>query len=275
MAEIKAADIAKLRNITGAGMMDCKQALTEAEGDTNKAIDILREKGKKVANKRADREALEGAVLSKVATSGKNAALIVLNCETDFVAKNADFVGLADKILTAAVEANAQTIEEVLALSIDGKSVAETIEFQTGVIGEKIEISNFFAIAAEACVAYIHTGNRLATLAGFSKEADNQVKRDVAMQIASMDPVAIDASDVPAETLEHEKKIALEIARGEGKPEAILDKIAEGRVKKFIEESTLMNQAFVKDSKKTIKAYLNSVDKDLTVTVFKRYSLNA
>jgi len=275
MAEIKAADIAKLRNITGAGMMDCKQALTEAEGDTSKAIDILREKGKKVANKRADREALEGAVLSKVSTDGKNAALIVLNCETDFVAKNADFVALAEKIAVVAVEAKAETIEQVLALTLDGKSVAETIEFQTGVIGEKIEISNYNLIAAEACVAYIHTGNRLATVVGFNKAAETQAMRDVAMQVASMDPVAIDASDVPAETLEHEKKIALEIARGEGKPEAILDKIADGRVKKFIEESTLLNQSFVKDNKKTIKAYLNSVDKDLTVTVFKRYSLNA
>jgi elongation factor Ts len=272
MAEISAADVMKLRKVTGAGMMDCKVALADADGDFNRAIEIIREKGKAIANKRADREATEGAVLGKVA--GKKAAIIVLNCETDFVAKNQGFVELTEKMLNTALASDANNLEEVKALLMDGRSLEEHVIEQTGVIGEKLMLSYFEKIEAESVIAYIHPGNKLATVVGFNKpNVDVQVAKDVAMQIAAMSPVAVDKDNVPAEVVAKELEIAKEKFRQEGKPEDMLDKIALGALAKFYKESTLLNQTFVKDGKISVREYLSSNDKGLTVTAFLRYAL--
>ncbi|HVN56712.1 MAG TPA: translation elongation factor Ts [Bacteroidales bacterium] len=275
MATISAADVAKLRRITLAGMMDCKKALEEADGNFDKAIEIIRKKGQAVANKRADREAGEGAVLSKVDPTGKFGAMIVLNSETDFVAKNAEFLSLANNILNIALANKPASLDDLKALKIDGTKIADKIVEYIGVIGEKIELSYYEKIEAQHVQAYIHPGNKLATLAGFSKNGlDIQVYKDVAMQIAAMNPVAIDKDDVRAETIAQEIEIGKEQARREGKPEDMLEKIAQGKLGKFFKESTLLNQDFVKDNKMTIRQYLQSVDKTLTVTAFKRFTLN-
>ena len=273
MADISAADVMKLRKLTGAGMMDCKSALADANGDFDRAIEIIREKGKAIANKRADREASEGCVLAKVA--GKKAGIIVLNCETDFVAKNQGFIDLTEKMLDVAIASNASNLEEALALTMDGRTLADHVIEQTGVIGEKIQLSYYSKIEAESVVAYIHPGNKLATAIGFNKaNVDAQIAKDVAMQAAAMSPIAVDKDDVPAEVVEKELEIAKEKFRQEGKPEAMLDKIAQGALTKFFNESTLLNQSFVKDAKVTIRQYLASNDKDLTVTSFLRYALS-
>jgi elongation factor Ts len=273
---ISAADVAKLRKMTGAGMMDCKQALAETDGDFDKAIDYLREKGKKVALKRADREATEGVVLSKASADGKYGALIVLNCETDFVAKNNDFIVLAQNILDAALVNKPSNLEEAHKMIIEGKSVEDLVVFMTGVIGEKISLSFFDKIDAEFVHSYIHPGNKVASLVGFNKADFNiQAAKDIAMQVAAMDPVALDKDDVPQSVIDNEIHIGKELARQEGKPEAMLEKIAIGRLTKFYEEYTLMNQSFVKDSKKIVRQYLQEVDKSLIVTAFKRFSLKS
>lgn len=272
---IKAADVAKLRKITGAGMMDCKKALGETNGDFDAAIDYLREKGQKVASKRADREASEGVVLTKASDDGKYGALLVLNCETDFVAKNKDFVTLGQSILDKAVAEKTENLEALKALEIDGKSVSDIIAFQTGVIGEKLDLSEFQTIEAEKVIAYIHPGNQLASLVGFNKVVDLAVAKDVAMQVAAMDPVAIDKDSVSDEVIERELKVGREQALQEGKPENIVDKIAQGRLNKFFQESTLLNQAFIKENKKSVKQYLQEADKELTVSAFKRFTLSA
>jgi elongation factor Ts len=275
MATINAADVAKLRRITLAGMMDCKNALEESEGNFDKAIEIIRKKGQAVANKRADREAGEGVVLSKSAPSGKSGAIIVLNSETDFVAKNAEFLKLANGILDIALANSPATLDDLKALKLDGTKIGEKIIEYIGVIGEKIELSYYEKIEAAHVQAYIHPGNRLATLVGFTKAgADTQVYKDIAMQIAAMNPVAVDKEDVKAETIAQEIEIGKEQARREGKPEEMLEKIAQGKLSKFFKESTLLNQDFVKDNKITIRQYLQSVDKDIKVTEFKRYTLN-
>jgi len=272
--EISAADVMKLRKATGAGMMDCKSALTEAEGDFNRATDIIREKGKLVASKRADRAATEGVVLAKVNESKKTGALLVLNCETDFVAKNEAFVAFAEKILDAAIANNATDLNAVKALVIDGRTVENQIIEQTGVIGEKLDLPYYSKLDAETVVAYIHPGNRLSTIVGFNKaDIDIHVAKDVAMQVAAMNPVAVDKADVPAEVVEKELEIAKEKFRQEGKPEAMLDKISQGALEKFFKESTLLNQAFIKESKETVRDFLKSQDKNLTVTGFFRYNL--
>lgn len=272
---IKAADVAKLRKATGAGMMDCKKALTEAEGDFDSAVEIIRKKGMAIANKRADREATEGVVLAKVSEDKKNGAMITLNCETDFVAKNDGFVAFATKILDIALANMPADLEALKALEMDGRKIEEHVTEQTGVIGEKIDLSFFDKIEAEAAVAYIHAGNKLATLIGFNKEIEEQMGRDVAMQTAAMAPIAINEDAVPADVIAKELEIGKEKARLEGKPEAILDKIAQGRLGKFFKETTLLNQDFVKDGKKTVKQYLAEADKDLTVVEMKRFTLNA
>jgi elongation factor Ts len=272
--EISAADVMKLRKATGAGMMDCKSALAEAEGDFNRATDIIREKGKLVASKRADRAATEGVVLAKVNESKKSGAILVLNCETDFVAKNEAFVAFAVKILDAAIANNAADLDAVKALVIDGRTVENLVIEQTGVIGEKLDLPYFSKLDAETVVAYIHPGNRLSTLVGFNKaDVDAQVTKDVAMQVAAMNPVAVDKANVPAEVVEKELEIAKEKFRQEGKPEAMLDKISQGALEKFFKESTLLNQAFIKESKQTVSDFLKSQDKGLTVTKFFRYNL--
>ena len=272
---ISASDVMKLRKATGAGMMDCKAALAEADGDFNRAVEIIREKGKLVANKRADREASEGAVLAKVSDDKKFGALVVLNCETDFVAKNEGFVAFAEKILDMAIANKPADLDALKALKMDGRSIEDHVTEQTGIIGEKLELSAYETVQAEDSIAYIHPGNKLATLVGFSKAvADEQVAKDVAMQVAAMAPVAVDKDDVPAETVEQELKIAKEKFRQEGKPENMLDKIAQGALAKFFKESTLLNQTFVKDGKISIREYLAASDKGLSVTSFKRYTLN-
>lgn len=272
--EISASDVMKLRKATGAGMMDCKTALADAEGDFNRAIDIIREKGKLVASKRADREASEGVVLAKVSASGKTGSLIVLNCETDFVAKNENFVAFAERILDAAMANGAADLAAVKALALDGRTVADHVIEQTGVIGEKLDLPYYAKLDAETVVAYIHPGNKLATLVGFNKaNVDVQVAKDVAMQVAAMNPVAVDKADVPAEVVEKELEIAKEKFRQEGKPEAMLDKIAVGALEKFYKESTLLNQAFIKENKQTVRDFLKSQDKELTATKFYRFNL--
>lgn len=275
MATINAADVAKLRRVTLAGMMDCKKALEESDGDFDKAIEIIRKKGQAVANKRADKLATEGVVMSKVSSDNKLGALIVLNSETDFVAKNAEFVSLANSILDIALAKKPADLEALKALPIEKSTVGEKVTEFVGIIGEKLELSYYEKIEAAHVQAYIHPGNRLATIAGFTKAGiDIQVYKDVAMQIAAMSPVAVDKDDVPASVIAQEIEIGKEQARRDGKPEDMLEKIAQGKLGKFFKESTLLNQEFVKDSKMTIRQYLQSIDKDLTVTAFKRYTLN-
>jgi len=275
MATISSADVARLRKITLAGMMDCKKALEESNGDFDKAIEIIRKKGQAVANKRADREATEGVVLSKITADAKTGALIVLNSETDFVAKNAEFIALANKIIDLALEAKPADLEQLKSLKIDNTTVEEKVVEFIGIIGEKLSLSVYEKLEAPYVQAYIHPGNRLATVAGFSKAgADQQVYKDVAMQIAAMSPVSVDKTDVPESVIAQEIEIGKEQARREGKPENMLEKIAEGKLAKFFKESTLLNQEFVKDNKMTVKQYLQSADKELTVTAFKRFTLN-
>ncbi len=275
MAVINAADVAKLRRVTLAGMMDCKKALEEADGNFDKAIEIIRKKGQAVANKRADRDATEGVVLSKTSSDGKTGAIIVLNSETDFVAKNADFMALATKILDIALASKPAGLEELKSLPLEGGKIGDKVVEYVGIIGEKLDLSYYEKIEAAHVQAYIHPGNRLATLVGFTKSgADPQVYKDIAMQIAAMNPVAVDKDFVPESVIAQEIEIGREQARRDGKPEDMLDKIAQGKLAKFFKESTLLNQDFVKDNKITIRQYLQSANKELTVSDFKRYSLN-
>jgi elongation factor Ts len=275
MAAINAADVAKLRRVTLAGMMDCKKALEESDGNFDKAIEIIRKKGQAVANKRADREASEGVVLSKVSSDGKTGVIIVLNSETDFVAKNADFLALANKILDLAVTKKPANLDGLKSLQMDGGKVGDKVIEYIGIIGEKLDLSYFEKIDAAHVQAYIHPGNRLATLVGFTKSGiDVQVYKDIAMQIAAMNPVAIDKDLVPESVIAQEIEIGKEQAKRDGKPEEMLEKIAQGKLSKFFKENTLLNQDFVKNNKITIRQYLQSVSKDLTVTEFKRFTLN-
>jgi elongation factor Ts len=272
MAEIKAADVQKLRKATGAGMMDCKKALQEAEGDFDKAIEVIRRKGQAIASKRADREAGEGNVQAKV--EGSFGAIISLNCETDFVAKNEDFIKLSSSILDLAVSKKPAGLDALKNLPMGGKTVAEIVTEQSGTIGEKLELAYYDFMTAEKVQAYNHFSNNLATIVGFNKpDVDEQVAKDVAMQIAAMSPIAVDRDDVPPHVIEQERRIGREKALQEGKPDNIVDKIAEGMVNKFLKESTLMNQEFTKDSKKTVGQYIREADNGLRVTGFKRYSV--
>lgn len=272
---ITAADVSKLRKMTGAGMMDCKKALTEANGDFDAAIDIIRKKGQAIANKRSDRDASEGVVLSRVTADGKKGAILVLNCETDFVAKNESFIALAQSILDLALSSNAANVEDVMGLTLDGIAVKDVITHQIGVIGEKLDLPYYDVIKAESVVAYIHPGNKLASLVGFNKGGvEVQVGRDVAMQVAAMNPVSVNRDSVPQSVIDKELEIAKEQTRLEGKPEEMVEKIALGRLSKFFKESTLLEQIFVKDGKISVKEYIQKADKELTVTEFRRYSLN-
>ena len=267
------AEISKLRNMTGAGMMDCKNALTETNGDMEKAIEIIRKKGQAVAAKRSDREASEGCVLA--AADGGFAAVLALKCETDFVAKNADFIALTKQILDLAMAQKPADLDALKALVIDGRTVADLVTDRSGITGEKMELDYYEFVKGASTVAYIHPGNKLATLAAFNAaDVDLQVKKDVAMQIAAMNPISLDRSSVPANVIAKELEIGKEKAREEGKPEAMLEKIAEGRLNKFYQESTLLEQAFIKDAKITIAQYLKQQNKDLNITEFKRVTLN-
>ena len=269
---ITMADITHLRKMTGAGMMDCKNALTEAEGDFDKAIEIIRKKGQAVAAKREDREASEGCVLA--ASNGDFSAIVALKCETDFVAKNADFVALTQQILDLALAQQPATKEELEIASLDGRPVSEWITEKIGVTGEKMELGFYEFVKAPVTGSYIHSGNKLATIVGFNQALDNQVARDIAMQVAAMNPVALNKESVPAEIIEKELNIAKEKAREEGKPENMVDKIAEGRLNKFYKEVCLLQQEFIKDAKINIEQYLKEQDKALTVSGFKRVTLN-
>lgn len=271
MAKITAADVNALRKQTGAGMMDCKKALVEAEGNMAEAVDILRKTGQKVAAKRADREATEGVVISS--TDGSFGALIALNCETDFVAKNEGFIALAKSFLDIAMSNKPADLAALKACTIDGMTIEDKIVEQTGVIGEKLDLSSYETIQASQVAAYIHGGNRLATLVGLTSSVDEQVGKDVAMQVAAMNPIALDKDSVSQETIDNEMDVAKDLARQEGKPEEMLDKIATGRLNKFFKENTLLNQEFIKESKTSVSQYLNRIEKDLSVTDFKRVGL--
>ncbi len=280
MAQITAAEVNKLRQMTGAGMMDCKKALEEANGDYEKANEIIRKKGQLVAAKRADREATEGAVLAKTNADSTFGALSVLSCETDFVAKNDQFVQFATSILNAAIENKPADLAALKQLKLGNQLISDVVTERVGIIGEKSDVIFYAKIEAAQVVAYIHPGNKLATLVGFSKKlSDVQIGKDVAMQIAAMNPVAVDKESVPAATVAKERDIAVEQTRldkkNEGKPANIIEKIAEGKLEKFFKENTLVNQEFIKDSKSTVGQYLASIDKDLKITGFARYTLNA
>jgi elongation factor Ts len=275
--QITAADVNKLRQQTGAGMMDCKKALTEANGDFEAAIDNLRKKGAKVAASRQDRESNEGVVIAKTTADGKRGIIVEFNCETDFVAKNADFVAFANSIADLAVEKNPASLEELTNLELNGEKLADIIISKTGTIGEKVGISKFETITGEKVIAYIHGNYRLGVLVALSANpaSADEVGKDVAMQIAAMNPVAIDKTDVDSKTIERELEIAKDVIRAEGKPEEMVEKIAAGKLNKFYKDSTLLNQEFVKDSSKSVAQFLNDVDKGLTVTAFKRVQLGA
>ncbi len=275
MAQIKAADVSKLRNMTGAGMMDCKQALEEADGDFQAAIDVLRKKGQKLATKRVDREAREGAAIAKTSADGKLATIIVLNSETDFVSKNERFVNFANEICDLALANNPANLDELKNIVMaDGHTIQDNVTNMMGMIGEKIELSFYDKIEAASTTAYIHPGNQLATLVGFNEDVSNPtIGKDVAMQIAAMNPVSLDNSDVPQSVIDKEIEIGMDLARQEGKAEDMLRKIAEGRLNKFFKESTLLNQEFIKDNKLSIRQYLAQSSKTLTVTRFVRFGL--
>lgn len=275
---ISAQDINKLRQMTGAGMMDCRKALTETNGDFEAAIDWLRKQGQKVAAKRSDREAKEGVVIAKTTPDNKTGIVVCVSCETDFVSKNADFVAFAQSIADAAVNNNVKTIDELNNTDVNGSKVSDLVNDKLASIGEKIGITRFERIDAPFVASYIHGANRIGVLVGFNKAA-GEAGRDVAMQIAAMNPVAVDADSVPADVVAREKDIVLEQIKQDpkmsGKPADMLDKIASGKLNAFFKESTLTAQAFVKDGTKTVGDYLKGVDKDLKVTEFKRVAVGA
>lgn len=272
--EIKATDVAKLRQMTGAGMMDCKKALVEADGDFDKAKDIIREKGKLVAAKRADRETSEGSVIAKVSADHKKAILTCLGCETDFVAKNDEFQALANKIADAALVAFPADLAALKAVKIGGQTIEEAVVQQTGKSGEKHVVPTYCRIEAPYIESYIHTNGKLATIVGFNKEVSREVGREIAMQITAMNPVSVSRDECPKEVIEKELEIYRIQIREEGKPENMVEQIANGKLNKFFKESTLEEQTFVKEGKITVAAYLKSVDPEVKVTGFFRYSLN-
>ncbi|MBL7956871.1 MAG: elongation factor Ts, partial [Flavobacteriales bacterium] len=268
-------DVNKLRQITGAGMMDCKKALTEANGDFDLAIDVLRKQGQKVAAKRADRDASEGQVIGLTSADGKRGVLVCTNCETDFVAKNADFAAMANRIASIALEKGADSVDALKTMAYDsnGLTIAEKLIEQTGVIGEKIEVSACHLLTAEFVYAYNHPGNKVGSLVGLSKTGFESVAKDVAMQVAAMGPIALDKDGTPQSVIDKEIEIGKELAIQEGKPADMAEKIAMGRLNKFFKESTLLAQEFIKDNKLSVEQYVKSADKDLKVTGFKRHSL--
>lgn len=274
---ITAADINKLRQATGAGMMDCRKALTESNGDFEAAIDWLRKKGAKVAALRGDREAKEGVVLAKTTSDNKTGIAICVSCETDFVSKNADFVVFAQSIMDAAIAANVKSADELNAVEINGAKIADLVNDKLASIGEKIGISKFERIDADYVSSYIHGANRMGVLVGFSKAVSADAGKDIAMQIAAMNPVAVDPASVPATTVERERAIVTEQITADpkmaGKPAEMIAKIAEGKLNAFFKEQTLLAQAFVKDGSKSVEDYLKSVDADVKVSSFKRVAL--
>jgi len=275
MSTISATDVKNLREMTGAGMMDCKAALTEANGDVEKAIEILRLKGQKLSVKRADRDAKEGVVYALVSADQKRGVVIRLSSETDFVAKNEDFINLAKEFAQIALASFPANLEELLKLPYDNITIGEKVSEQVGVIGEKIELADYQRIEAPQVVSYIHMGYKAGVILGLNKSEEKfkDAGRDVAMQVVAMKPVALDKDGVDASIVEKEIEIGKELARQEGKPEDMLEKIALGKLNKFFKENTLLAQAFVKDNSLSVEGYLKSMDKDLTVTGFKHVKL--
>jgi len=273
MATITAADVNKLRTITGAGMMDCKKALVESDGDFDLAIENLRKKGQKVAANRSDRESTEGAAIAVVNADKTSGVVITLNCETDFVGKNEGFVKLATDLANQAL--NYDTKEAFLASDFNGITVADKLIEQTGVIGEKIEIASFQKLSGAFVGSYIHAGNKIATLVALSASVagGDEAARNVAMQAAAMNPIALNEAGVDASIIEKEIEIAKDQLRQEGKPEAMLDNIAKGKIQRFYKDNTLVNQDYIKDGSMSVAAYVKSVDGGLTVTGFSRVAL--
>jgi elongation factor Ts len=273
MTKISASEVNKLRKMSGAGIMDCKNALVESNADFDLAIEILRKKGQKVAAKRAERESSEGAVIAKVDSDYQNGVIISLNCETDFVAKNDGFISLANELANLALSSN--SIEEFLNSTIDSMTVSEKLVQQTGVIGEKLVIGNFEKLSAAYVGKYIHAGNKIATLSGFSSSSNGieEIAKNVAMQAAAMNPIALDENGVDQSTIDKEIEIAKDQLRQEGKPEGMLDNIAKGKLKRFFKDNTLVNQDFIKDGKQSVAAYVKSNDSNLNITGFKRVAL--
>lgn len=266
--------IKRLRELTGAGMMDCKKAIEEAKGEVEKAIELIRERGKAIANKRADREAHEGVVLAAQCSKCNRAAMLVLNCETDFVAKNSDFVRLAQRILDGAIKQGVRDLDGLKQMKVGEHTAEEEVTNFSGVTGEKMGLSYFEVIEAPSVAAYVHNGNMLASIVGFSKALPNdKLGVEIAIQIAGMNPVAVDADGVPKEIRDREFEIGREQAKNEGKPEQLLDKIAEGRLQKYYKENTLMSQEFMLEGKVSVAQYMARFDKDLKVTRFARYGL--
>ena len=275
MSTISAKDVKQLRDQTGAGMMDCKKALTESNGDIEKAIEYLRKKGQKLSDKRADRETKEGVVLAVVSDDSSKGVTVKLSCETDFVAKNEDFVNLTQEFANIALKNFPATLEELLALPYGDITIGEKVVEQTGVIVEKINLAEYARLEAPMVTSYIHMGNKAAVLVGLNKASDNYVDagRDVAMQIAAMHPIAVDKNGVDQSIIDKELEIGKEIALKEGKPEAMIEKIAMGKLNRYFKDNTLLAQAFVKDSKKNVGDYLNSIESGLTVVDFKHVKL--
>ncbi|MGB0198931.1 MAG: translation elongation factor Ts [Flavobacteriaceae bacterium] len=274
MSKISAADVNKLRKSTGAGMMDCKKALVESNGDFDAAIEILRKKGQKVAANRADRDSSEGAVIARVNADATAGVIVSVNCETDFVAKNDSYLSLANKLADLAL--GFDTLEAFLAADFEGGiTVAEKLTEQTGVIGEKIEIGGFERLEGAFIGSYIHAGNKIATLTSLSANVDGaaEAAKNVAMQAAAMNPIALNEDGVDAATVEKEIEIAKDQLRQEGKPEAMLDNIAKGKLKRFFKDNTLVNQAYIKEAKQSVADYVKSVNGELSVTGFKRVAL--
>lgn len=272
---ISAQEVNRLRKATGIGMMDCKHALVEAEGDFDKAIDILRKKGEKVAAKRADRSANEGRVIAKVNADSTKGYILVLSCETDFVGKNDEFVALSEKLINEAMNKNLNTRDELLALTINGMTVPEMLLELTGKTGEKIELPDFKVIEAAHVTAYNHLGNRLAAIAGFNIPGHEDTAHEVALQIAAMNPVALSAETLPKETIEHELEIARDTTRQEGKPEKMVEQIAQGKLNKFFKENTLLAQEYYADNKMNVADFMKKADPNMTCTGFFRLQLGA
>lgn len=273
-AAISASEVNRLRQVTGAGMMDCKKSLVEAGGDFDKAIEILRKKGQKVAASRAERDAKEGVVLAKTSADGKKGILLSVNSETDFVARNEEFAAFAETVATIALEKFPANTDALKGISYSGTlSINDKLTELIGKIGEKLDISRYENINTEKVIAYNHPGNKLATIVGFSKNVSDEVGKNIAMQVAAMAPVSLDKNDVPQSFIDSELEVGRELARKEGKPENMIEKIAQGKLNKFYAESTLLNQEYIRDGKQTVSQYLASIDKDLKITGFKRIAL--
>lgn len=278
MANITASEVNKLRQMTGAGMMDCKNALVESDGDFDKAIDFLRKKGQKLALKRADRDANQGIVIAKITDDKTFAGIIMLNCETDFVAKNQEFIDFANAVLDLAVAKRIKDLDTLKNETINGRSIVESVTDLTGKTGEKMELAHYEVVEGPIVVSYNHFGNRLATILSFNKAGVagfEEIGKFVAMQVAAMNPIALDQNSVPKDVIEREIEIGKDQARQEGKAEEMIEKIAIGKLNKFYKENTLLNQEYINDSKVSVKEFMAKADKELTVTNFKRLQLGA